>query len=123
MRRGGGTGGESARPTGEDSAEELDLTGVSAAELRDRLSAFSDGRDVRVVRAAVDLRESLDRLSAAITERRTAIVGRAGEIARAAAPFAGGAVAAGVGAALVAKRARRPRGTVHRGVAHRGVAH
>ncbi|MBC3192944.1 hypothetical protein H7X46_17945 [Pseudonocardia sp. C8] len=92
----------------DDSAEELDLTSVSAAELRDRLAALSDGRDARVVGAAVELRRSLDRLGAGIAQRRTALVGRAGEIARAAAPFAGGAVAAGVGALLVVRRTRRP---------------
>ena len=104
--------GDVAAPVGvDDSAEEIDLTGVSAADLRDRLSAHADGRDDRVVRAAVELRGSLDRLGAAITERRNAIVGRAGEIARAAAPFAGGAAVAGLGAALVVKRARRPQVT------------
>jgi hypothetical protein len=90
-------------------AEMLDLSEVSAEDLRDRLSARSDGRDEQVVRAATELRASLDRFAAGLTHRREALVTRAGEIARAAAPFAGGAAAAGVGALLVVKRVRRPR--------------
>lgn len=104
--------GEVVAPAGvEDSGEELDLSEVSAAALRDRLTARSDGRDDRVLRAAVELRGSLDRLGAGVAERRNAIVGRIGEIARSAAPFAGGAVAAGLGAVLIVQRARRPRRT------------
>ncbi|ALE74137.1 hypothetical protein AD006_23615 [Pseudonocardia sp. EC080610-09] len=90
-------------------AEMLDLSEISAEDLRDRLSARSDGRDERVVHAATELRASLDRLTGAIAYRREALVTRAGEIVRAAAPFAGGAAAAGVGALLVVRRARRPR--------------
>ncbi|MEU6698791.1 hypothetical protein [Pseudonocardia sp. NPDC046786] len=91
-----------------DSAEELDLSEVSPAVLRDRLSAHADGRDDQVVRAAAELRASLDRLAAGIAHRREALVVRAGEMARAAAPFAGGALAAGLGAVLVVRRVRRP---------------
>lgn len=101
-----------AGPAGEapeDTAEELDLSDVSAAQLRDRLSARSDGRDDQVVDAARELRASLDRLGAGLAARRAALVGRAGEIARAAVPYVGGVVATGVGAVLVARRARRPR--------------
>ncbi|ANY05241.1 hypothetical protein [Pseudonocardia sp. HH130630-07] len=87
-------------------AERLDLTEVSAARLRDRLDARADGRDDHVVRAAVELRASLDRFRAGVALRRAALVDRAGEMARSAAPFAGGAVAA-VAAALVARKAVR----------------
>lgn len=98
-----------AAAEGADSAEELDLTEVSPSALRDRLSAHSDGRDDRVVQAATELRASLDRLAAGIALRREALVVRAGEIARSVAPFAGGAVVVGIGAALVTRRARRAR--------------
>ncbi|BBG01116.1 MULTISPECIES: hypothetical protein [Pseudonocardia] len=105
------TGDSGAGEIGEvtDSAEELDLSEVSPAVLRDRLSAHSDGRDDRVVAAATELRASLDRLAAGIAYRREALVVRAGEMARAAVPFAGGALAAGIGAVLVLRRTRRPR--------------
>lgn len=102
-------GGEGAVDGIDDSAEELDLSDVSPAVLRDRLSVHSDGRADQVVHAATELRASLDRLAAGIAYRREALVVRAGEMARAALPFAGGALVAGVGAALVARRARKPR--------------
>ncbi|MEQ3554443.1 hypothetical protein WIS52_28590 [Pseudonocardia nematodicida] len=90
-------------------SEPLDLSDVSAAELRDRLVARSDGRDDQVVRAAVELRRSLDRLAAGIAARRAALVSRAAELGRAAVPYVGGAVAAGAGAFVVARHRRRPR--------------
>lgn len=101
-----------AGPAGEapeDTAEEIDLSEVSAGQLRDRLSARSDGRDDQVVEAARELRASLDRLGEGLAARRAALVGRAGEIARAAVPYVGSVVATGVGAVLVVRRVRRPR--------------
>ncbi|WP_161992399.1 hypothetical protein [Pseudonocardia sp. EV170527-09] len=102
-----------AGPAGEapeDTAEEIDLSEVSAEQLRDRLSARSDGRDDQVVEAARELRASLDRLGEGLAARRAALVGRAGGgIARAAVPYVGSVVATGVGAVLVVRRVRRPR--------------
>ncbi|MEJ8277310.1 hypothetical protein [Pseudonocardia spirodelae] len=93
----------------QDTAEEVDLSEVSSAQLRDRLAARSDGRDDRVVAAAHDLRASLDRLADGLAARRAAVLGRAGEIARAAVPWVGGAAATGLGAVLLTRGARRRR--------------
>lgn len=110
-RRGRRSGADAPEETPQDPADArtLDLSEVSAHQLRDRLSAHRDGREEQVVAAAVALRASLDRLRAGIAARRQALVTRSGEMARAAAPVAGGLAAAGVGVTAVVRRSRRRR--------------
>lgn len=103
-------GDRADEPDETDDAPMLDLSQVPASRLRDRLDAHRDGREERVVAAASDLRASLDRLAAGIAYRRQAMTTRAGELARAAAPFAGGLAAAGVGVAVLL-RGRANRGS------------
>lgn len=108
-RRDGGTAAGPEEPDPAD-AQTLDLSEVSVHQLRDRLDAHRDGREEQVVAAAAELRASLDRLGAGVAQRKQVLTARAGEMARAAVPFAGGLAAAGVGVAVLARRrARRPR--------------